>query len=336
MSRRDNHPPSVSVIIPTYNAGPFIFEAIQSVLDQTFRFYEIIVVDDGSTDDTKNILKRFDSQIHYLFQENQGPSAARNAGIKMSRGTYISFLDADDIWMNDKLQLQLEFLESHSGIALVFSDHQNFKEGREIQSKTFLDEKKERFGEDFLSEIPLKDAFLKMVQENFISTPTVILKRECFEKIGLFDENLRSVEDRDLWIRIAASYPLACFPKVLCKRRIHQTNITSESELTLYARIKVLEKNRSDFPFLIPSEIWDSELAIHYSHLGYKFLQNDLRWKAMQSGLAGLKHAFRQLTKNRELTLQSWKRLIGLIPASILGWRFSRFLFRPIKDLILE
>lgn len=335
MAHRAMQPPVVSVIIPAYNAEGFIAEAIQSVLEQTYQSYEIIVVDDGSTDKTKDILKGFNSQICCLYQENRGPSAARNAGIAVSQGTYICFLDSDDLWIPHKLEAQLEFLESHQDIDLVFSDHQDFAEEDEdfVVPCSFLDEKKKRFGEGLVTEVPIHDAFLKLVQENFISTPTVMLKKTCFGKVGLFDENLWSVEDRDLWLRVAVSFNLACLPRVFCKRRIHKSNISKESELTLYARIKVLEKNRRDFPHFIPSEIWDSELANHYCQIGYILLQKGLRRKALKAGFTSLGYALRQLTKDRVLSLNSWSLVIGLIPAVLLGWRFSRFLFQPIKEV---
>ena len=160
-----------------------------------------------------------------------------------------------------------------------------------------------------------------------------MVKRQCFEVAGLFDESLWSVEDRDLWLRTAANFTLACLPRVVCKRRIHQSNISKDSERTLAARIAVLEKNRRDFPHYIPSEIWDSELANHYCQIGYIRLQNGLRRKALQAGFTSLGYALRQLTKNDVLVLNSWILIIGLIPTVFLPWRFSRFLFQPIKKI---
>ena len=118
----DNQSPLVSVIIPTDIADRVIEKAIQSVVDQRYRSYEIIVVDDGSTDKTKDILRGFNGQIRCLYQENRGPSAARNAGIKIAQGKYICFLDADDLLTPDKLAAQVDFLELHPDIAFVFSD----------------------------------------------------------------------------------------------------------------------------------------------------------------------------------------------------------------------
>lgn len=272
--QRDNQSPLVSVIIPAYNADQFIAQAIQSVMDQTYRWYEIIVVDDGSTDETQGILKGFSGQIRCMYQENRGPSVARNVGIAIAQGKYICFLDADDLWTSDKLEIQVAFLERHSDIALVFSDHQDFQEGY-VAPHSFLDDKRKTFGDALVTEVPIQKAFFRLIQENFISTPTVMLRKTCFDKAGLFDANLWSVEDRDLWLRIAANFKLACLPKIFCKRRVHQANISKQPELTLHGRIAVLEKNRRTFPFLVPAETWDRELANHYCQFGYLLLQKN-------------------------------------------------------------
>jgi len=330
--RKDSRFPLVSVIIPAYNADQFIAQAIQSVLNQTYRSYEIIVVDDGSTDQTKNILNGFKGQIRCRYQENLGPSAARNAGIKIAQGEYICFLDADDLWTPDKLEIQVEFLKHHPNIAFVFSDHRDFILG-EVMPRSFLDDKKETFGEALVTDVPIPDAFLKLIRENFISTPTVMLRRTCFEEIGLFDENLRSVEDRDLWLRTAARFKLACLPRVFCMRRVHQSNISKQPGLALQGRITVLEKNRREFSALVPAEIWDCELANHYCQFGYLLLQKGESKRALKAGLTSVAYAFRQIHKNRLLSSYPWGLGLGLIPAALIGWQFSRFIFQLMKRL---
>src|SRR5882762_2853867 len=211
--------PRVSVIIPTYNSGRFIVQAVQSVLDQTYRQFEIIVIDDGSTDATKDILRDFDGYIRYFYQENRGPSAARNAGIEIAGGDYICFLDADDIWMPNKLAVQLAFMAQYDDIGLVFSDEE------EVDLDTGLHRSilaKTGFRSDIVSQIPMQDAFKKLLIENFIPTSTVMARTTCFIKAGLFDESLRVVEDRDMWLRIAAYFTIACVPVILGKKRAHE------------------------------------------------------------------------------------------------------------------
>ncbi len=218
----------VSVVIPTYNSGRFIAQAIRSVLGQTYARYEVIVVDDGSTDETKDVLREFDGHSRYLYQDNRGPSAARNAGIRLARGEYICFLDADDIWAPNKLEVQLTFMEQHPDIGLVFSDEEEVSAEGDIRPSLLA---QSRFYSDLVSQKPLQDAFRKLLIENCIPTSTVMVRKACFAKAGLFDESLMVVEDRDMWLRIAADFGIACLPLILGKKREHQRNISANSEL---------------------------------------------------------------------------------------------------------
>ena len=330
--RKNSQSPLVSVIIPAYNAEQFIAQAIQSVLNQTFRSFEIIVIDDGSTDKTKEFLQKFHSQIRCVCQKNQGPSLARNAGIKVAQGEYICFLDADDFWTPEKLEMQISFMKGKQDIALVFSDHEEFSD-KGIVLRSFLEEKKIALGSDFTMQIPLQDAFQKLLIVNFISTPTVMVKKECFETTGLFDESLWSVEDRDLWLRLAAHFNFACFPRIFCKRRVHEFNVSKKSELALIGRIRVLEMNRRRFPSLATGKVWNNRLADSYYQLGYIWLGKGQRKKAWQAGLKSLGHAFRQIPKNKALSSYPWGLGIGLIPAALIGWRSSRYIFQLMKRL---
>jgi len=124
---------------------------------------------------------------------------------------------------------------------------------------------------------------------------------------------------------------LACLPKIFCKRRVHESNITKQSELTLQGRITVLEKNRRNFPLLVPEEAWDCELAKHYCQLGYILLQKGQRRMALQAGLTSLGLAFRQMTKKGAFSSYPWGWGICLIPSTLLGWQFSRLIFQPMK-----
>ena len=168
---------------------------------------EIIVVDDGSTDATKDILREFNGHIQYCYQENCGPSAARNTGIKIARGDYICFLDADDIWMPNKLEIQLAFMKQYDDISLVFSDTEEVDLDKGLHRSILA---KMAFRSDIISQIAIQDAFTKLLIENFIPTSMVIARKQCFAKAGLFDEGLRVTEDRDMWLRIAACFKIAC------------------------------------------------------------------------------------------------------------------------------
>ena len=244
----------ISIIIPTYNSAQYICEAIESVLNQTYKDFEIIVVDDGSTDNTKEVIKPYLNKIKYIYQQNSGPSAARNRGIKEAKGEYIAFLDADDIWLPQKLELQIKFMEKEKEVGLIFSDMILFNE-KGIIKNSFL---KEKLFFNKLSIKPLSstekviydNVFNALLQENFIPTNTVIVKKECFNKVGFFDETLFSVEDRDMWLRIGLFYDIGFINFPLVLTRFHETNISANQELALKSRLKVMKKflNYSNLP----------------------------------------------------------------------------------------
>src|SRR4030042_1812239 len=173
-------PPKVSVIIPTYNRAHFILEAIQSVLAQTYADYEIIVVDDGSTDNTKDVLRTYGDKLKYFYQNNRGPAAARNLAISKSEGEYIAFLDSDDVWMPNRLEVQVPVLDDNPDLAFICSDARVVdSRGREIN----IWRKAKNNNKTFES----------LREENFISTLTVLMRRACFNAVGGFDETLPCV-----------------------------------------------------------------------------------------------------------------------------------------------
>ena len=266
----------ISIIIPTYNYAQYICEAIESVLNQTYKDFEIIVVDDGSTDNTKEVIKPYLNKIKYIYQQNSGPSAARNRGIKEAKGEYIAFLDADDIWLAQKLELQIKFMEKEKEVGLIFSDMILFNE-KGIIKNSFL---KEKLFFNKLSIKPLSstekviydNVFNALLQENFIPTNTVIVKKECFNKVGFFDETLFSVEDRDMWLRIGLFYDIGFINFPLVLTRFHETNISANQELALKSRLKVMKKflNYSNLPIKSKKIIKQTINKIYFD-LGYLY-----------------------------------------------------------------
>src|SRR5437773_3361686 len=183
----------VSVVIPTFNSADYLAQAIQSVLVQTYQDFEIIVVDDASTDHTEEVLRPFAKRICYVRQDRGGPSVARNRGILQARGEMIAFLDADDVWRPTKLARQVEFLDYYPEACLVYTD---FTRGPQPGSNN----------ESRLQAFKPRDstqAFQGLLEENFIATPTVMVRRSALARSGLFDPKLRGSEDLDLWLRLA-------------------------------------------------------------------------------------------------------------------------------------
>ncbi len=210
----------VSVIIPTYNYEDFIWDAVDSVLNQSYSDYELIVVDDGSTDNTAEKLKKYKGKIQYYYQKNQGPGAARNLGIKKSTGEYICFLDADDIFLPNKLEAQISLI-NHRGemdLGLVYSDflcidEYNLSILKYYKCKSFTSQ---------------SDALKYLYKSNYINTSTVMINKKCLEEIGLFNEKYRYLEDLDLWLRIGQTYKFTYINKPLVKTRSHSNNLRNK------------------------------------------------------------------------------------------------------------
>jgi glycosyltransferase involved in cell wall biosynthesis len=188
---------SLSVIIPTYNRAQMVGRAIRSVLDQTYQDFEIVVVDDGSKDNTEEVVRSFnDKRVRYIKHErNEGVAAARNTGIKATRSKYIAFQDSDDEWLPEKLEKQMAgFRTASSNIGVVYTAFLKI----EGDKKTYIPS----------PELTQKegDIYNSLVRGNFVAPPAAVVKRECFAKAGMFDEGIPCFEDWELWLRISKYY----------------------------------------------------------------------------------------------------------------------------------
>jgi glycosyltransferase involved in cell wall biosynthesis len=187
----------VSIIIPTYNRAKSLGAAIQSILDQTYQDFEVIIVDDYSSDNTERVVRGFqDQRISFIrHPENRGSGCARNTGIKRAKGRFIAFQDSDDIWLPSKLMKQIEALsEASDEVGVVYTGYVRRESGVEkYYPELYVEEKQ-------------NNILRQLVKGNIVGTPTAIVKRECFEKVGLFDEELSNSEDWELWLRIAKDY----------------------------------------------------------------------------------------------------------------------------------
>lgn len=206
--------PKVSVIIPTYNREKFIGEAIQSVLDQTFLDFEIIVVDDGSTDRTGDVVRAFASEkIKYIYQPNRGRSNARNHALGRAKGRYIAFLDSDDLYLPGKLALQVVYMEEHPEIGMIYTSARCIGEdGAPAKAK---------YDATASGWIYEHIAFFVPVT---ITLPTVMVRREVFDKVGAFDEEMERFEDTDMWRRISKHYQINALHEQTCLLRTHGDN----------------------------------------------------------------------------------------------------------------
>ena len=231
--------PKVSVIIPAYNAERFIKNAVESVLVQTFRDFEVFVIDDGSTDNTLKIIREYEPRIKVFTKTNGGPASARNVGIQNSSAEYISFLDADDLWPKDTLKLQTEFMEKNHQFGFAYGDSEFFYPERH-------DEKTHLYTSDFEGHV-----FKHLFWNNFISNSTVIVRKKCFDKVGLLDESkeLLGAEDFDLWLRLNMHFPVGHIPQVLSRKRIHSGSLVGNSyEKAFPLHLNVYKKFFRIFP----------------------------------------------------------------------------------------
>ena len=195
--------PRVSVIIPTFNRSKKVVKAVESVLNQDLKDFEIIVVDDGSTDNTNKTLSKYMSSIKYIRQSvNRGVSAARNRGIKNSTASWIAFLDSDDYWLNEKLSVQIEFVDRNPGAVACQTEEIWIRNGKRINPKR-------------RHKKPSGDIFKQSLKLCLVSPSSVILKRSLFKEVGFFDETLPAAEDYDLWLRISCRYPIYLIDKGL-------------------------------------------------------------------------------------------------------------------------
>jgi glycosyltransferase involved in cell wall biosynthesis len=222
--------PMVSVVIPTYNRLPKVKDAIESVLCQTYRDFEFWVVDDGSTDGTGEALRAFGNKIKYISQDNRGASAARNLGARVSRGKYLAFLDSDDLWEPDKLEIQVKCMEENPQFPLCYTDEIWIRKGIRVNPK-------KRHGK-YSGWI-----FEKCLPLCIISPSSALMKRALFEEIGGFDETLPVCEDYDFWLRVTCRYPVLFIDKkLIVKRGGHEDHLSTRSWGNDRYRVTALEK----------------------------------------------------------------------------------------------
>ncbi len=227
----------ITVIIPTFNRARFLKEAVQSVLDQdyfrepgTTRLFEIIVVDDGSTDETGEVVQSFACDIRYIYQENRGVSAARNVALQRARGDFIAFLDSDDLWKRDKIGVQMSLMNTVSRTMMCYTEETWIRHG------IFVNPKKRH--QKYSGWI-----FDKVLPLCLISLSSAVFRREVFEKIGSFDEDLPVCEDYDFGIRLAHRYPVYFLTRsLIVKRGGHGDQLSQRYWGMDRFRIKALEK----------------------------------------------------------------------------------------------
>jgi glycosyltransferase involved in cell wall biosynthesis len=289
--------PKISVVIPSYNRAHYIEKTIDSVLEQKRDDIEIILVDDGSTDNTRELVQnKYGDQVKYVYQENQGIPGARNTGIKNAQGDYIAFLDSDDCWLPGKLERQMSLAEEHPEYGLLASRCVKIQNAGHIKKPNRPLSYQSRRGK---SGWVLIDLF----RANFIRTSSVIIRRDCFDKVGLFDEKQKQAQDYDLWLRMAAEYQVGFINEALTVYLDNPKGISGDSLIGRLYRLHAIEK--SYLKKKIPEKLYNLRIAQNYFVLGRHYLQRGDREK----GLAALKKARRMVPLNLKYTVYFVKGL---------------------------
>jgi glycosyltransferase involved in cell wall biosynthesis len=222
--------PIVSVVIPTFNRWPLVGEAVESVLAQSYANFELIVVDDGSTDETQEELAKFGSRLRFFAKAREGVAAARNFGVSRALGSYIAFLDSDDLWLPKKLEVQTAFMKRHPEIQICQSEEIWIRNGIRVNPKA----KHEKFSGDI---------FFRSLDLCLVSPSAVMMTKTLFELVGGFDESFPVCEDYELWLRIAVehSVPLISEPLVV-KRGGHADQLSRSTWGMDRYRVLALQK----------------------------------------------------------------------------------------------
>jgi len=260
--------PKVSVIIPTFNRANYITQCIDSVFNQTFQDFEIIVTDDGSTDDTKEVLKPYFDKIKYIYKENGGCASARNCGINNSAGEYLTFLDSDDLFEIRKLETQVPILEENIDVGFVYSDSLMFFEDSDLKER-------------LVHAMRIKDHGINFAKQFFpypkLYMPTTLIRKRCIESVGQFDEELRHNEDTDLLIRIALNWEVKFSEYPSAKIR-HHPGRKSLDRIEIYrCLIKSATKILNCYPDFRDKlgEEANIKIADLHNRLAHEYLAND-------------------------------------------------------------
>jgi len=223
----------VSIIIPTFNGELYVRDAVDSALSQTYKNIEVIVVNDGSTDNTRSVLSSYieSGKIKYFFQENMGLAGARNAGIKSANGKYIAFLDSDDIFLPAKIEKQIAYLDEHKECDVSYCDIWHF----------FEETPEEKLSLNYVY-CSGSEVFSRLLKKNFINPLTIIMRRSVYERFGGFNESFKRSEDWEYWIRLSWRGVNFCFlPEKLARYRMRASSLSYSWESEVQRKQKELD-----------------------------------------------------------------------------------------------
>jgi glycosyltransferase involved in cell wall biosynthesis len=223
--------PIVSVVIPNFNHAEYLGDAINSVLNQTFRDFEIIVVDDGSTDDSRETVAKFGARVRYIWQENSGLSAARNTGIRQARGEFIGVLDADDMYERDFMSVLVPLLRADREAGAIYCGYR------------FVDVSNQPLPQVEARLVPPDRLFQALVDGNFLVPEAMLVRKRCYDEVGPFEVEFRACEDVDMWLRISKAYKVIGVTNALTRHRILPNSMSTDPSRQTENRLAVIRKH---------------------------------------------------------------------------------------------
>ena len=259
-----NNKLTISTIIPTFNRAELLGQALQSVLAQTRLPDEIIVVDDGSSDHTAEVAAEYGSQVHYIKQDNKGVAVARNVGLREAQGDVVTWLDSDDLWQPDFLATMASALENKPKLDGVYCGFYHIDLGGEILSKV-------------IRVVPADELYNRLIEGNFIVTPGLVMRKACYDVVGLFDTGLTIGEDADMWLRLARSFTISGIEAPLVKIRIHNQNSMVDTDIFSQSLLTRTEKHFGSFDD--NAAAWTDE-----KRRGYAFAYRTLAFRNVEAG----------------------------------------------------
>ncbi len=315
----------ISVIMPVYNSLPYLKESYASVIAQTYADFEFIITDDGSTDGFDEWSATVDDdRVTILRQKNSGASAARNTGIQAATGKYIAFIDADDIWFPEKLEKQLDVLKHEPEYGLVYTH------ARSIDGRGRSREKEFRYNQEGW-------VWRDLLRENFLvcgSTP--MIRKECFDRVGMFDTSLMNCNDRDMWIRLARHYQFTYVPEVLVEYRQYDSSLSMQYEQRERSINIFLTKAYHDPPPDIAKSELDSLMRMAFSQS-----YNVLAWKPLQSESMNWSDAYKYYAKSIKnnpqyvFSKESMRLAVSLLLIKIMGRKKYDVLRRRFRRILM-
>jgi len=282
------------VVIASYNMGRFLTQAVDSVLAQTYPVFDIHVVDDGSTDNTVDVMCRYeaDARVHFHRQKNQGQAVAKNRGILAARGDFVAFCDADDMWTPDKLEKQMPHFRDDLEIGVV---HTNF---------VLMDEK------GSLLHTPKREYYSgwisgRLLIDNFVNGMASVVRRQCFDKVGIFDESLSMGIDYDLWLRISAHYRIEFVDVVAYQYRQWPGQMSRKHNERYECAVRIMKKFLHNHAGVVPAAAVREAWAHTYVGRGYNL------WKIDRAPLRALRFYLKALGQRPDYW-PAWKEIIRL------------------------